>query len=190
MSNPSYQYQQLLPQSDYCNSNKEKQNIQREDVSKYESESEPILFHNQHTTASKKTSDDDKIVNPLLAKIFIAVLILTITGFILSEILKFVFHFANNFSLSTIAMLGATALYALSKERREILASVDYSVLIFFAAMFVYTYALWSSGIISQIISYFPTPDKYNIFQSNVAISIISIALSQVLSNVPFVAFV
>ena len=79
-------------------------------------------------------------------------------------------------------------LYAISKERREILASVDYSVLVFFAAMFVFTTALWSSGIISQIISYFPTPDIYDIFQSNAAISFISIALSQVLSNVPFVA--
>ena len=102
--------------------------------------------------------------------------------------MQFIFHFSNNFSLSIIAMLGATILYAISKERREILASVDYSVLVFFAAMFVFTTALWSSGIISQIISYFPTPDTYDIFQSNAAISFISIALSQVLSNVPFVA--
>jgi Na+/H+ antiporter NhaD/arsenite permease-like protein len=141
-----------------------------------------LIIDKQHS------SDDDVIVNPLLAKISIAVLLLTIAGFILSETVQFIFHFANNFSLSIIAMLGATILYAISKERREILASVDYSVLVFFAAMFVFTTALWSSGIISQIIAYFPTPDICDIFQSNAAISFISIALSQVLSNVPFVA--
>lgn len=53
--------------------------------------------------------------------------------------------------------------------------------------MFVFTSSLWSSGIISQMISYFPTPDRHDIFQSNTAISLISITLSQVLSNVPFV---
>ncbi len=185
LSNPFNQNQQLLPQSDYHNLNKNKDNIPLENRSK--SKFKPFLFHNPDTTTSK-TSDDAVIVNPLLAKISITVLILTIAGFILSEILKFVFHFANNFSLSTIAMLGATALYALCKERREILTSVDYSVLVFFAAMFVFTSALWSSGIISQIMSYFPGPDRYNIFQSNASISVISIALSQVLSNVPFVA--
>ncbi len=165
--------------------NKNKQKIELND----KSESEPILFHNRHTVSKAAAREDDNvIVNPLLAKISIVVLLITIAGFILSEIMQFVFHFATNFSLSITAILGATALYALSKERREILASVDYSVLVFFAAMFVFTSAMWSSGIISQIISYFPTPDKYDVFQSNATISVISIALSQVLSNVPFVA--
>jgi Na+/H+ antiporter NhaD/arsenite permease-like protein len=127
------------------------------------------------------------ITNPHLAKISIVILLATIAGFIISDIIQFAFHIAN-LSLSIIAMLGATALYALGKERREILVSVDYSVLVFFAAMFVFTYGLWSSGIISLVISHFPTPDKHDIFQSNAIISAISIALSQVLSNVPFVA--
>jgi Na+/H+ antiporter NhaD/arsenite permease-like protein len=188
LSNRHYnQNQQQQHHQKYYRLNKNNQNNPGDNISK----SEPILFHNKNkvlpTTATACAENDNGIVNPLLAKISIAVLLLTITGFILSEILQFVFHFANNFSLSIIALLGATTLYALCKERREILSSVDYSVLIFFAAMFVFTSALWSSGIISQIISYFPTPDKYDIFQSNATISIISIALSQILSNVPFV---
>jgi Na+/H+ antiporter NhaD/arsenite permease-like protein len=127
------------------------------------------------------------IVNPRLAKLSIAILLATIAGFIISETIQFAFHIAS-LSLSVIAMLGATALYALSSERREILVSVDYSVLVFFAAMFVFTSGLWSSGIISLAISHFPSPDRHNILQSNAIISAISIALSQVLSNVPFVA--
>jgi Na+/H+ antiporter NhaD/arsenite permease-like protein len=134
------------------------------------------------------TEEGPKITNPRLAKISIVVLFITLAGFIISDILQFAYHTTTNLSLSIIAMLGGTALYALSKERREILASVDYSVLVFFAAMFVFTYGLWSSGIISLVTSYFPTPDKHDPFQSNAAISTISIALSQILSNVPFVA--
>jgi Na+/H+ antiporter NhaD/arsenite permease-like protein len=129
------------------------------------------------------------ITNPRLAKISIGILLATIAGFIMSDILQFAYpHATINLSLSIIAMLGATALYALSKERRGILISVDYSVLVFFAAMFVFTYGLWSSGIISLILSYFPAPDPHNVIQSNAIISVISVTLSQILSNVPFVA--
>ncbi len=151
------------------------------------SKDHPVLSHNQQATSPAAAADENGIANPLLAKISIAVLLLTIVGFVLSEIMQFIFHLSNNFSLSIIAMLGATSLYTISKEHKEILASVDFSVLVFFAAMFVFTSALWSSGVISQMISYFPTPDIHDIFQSNAAISIISITLSQVLSNVPFV---
>jgi Na+/H+ antiporter NhaD/arsenite permease-like protein len=130
-----------------------------------------------------------RVTNPRLAKISIGILLATIAGFIISDTLQFVYpHNTANLSLSIIAMLGATVLYALSKERREILVSVDYSVLVFFAAMFVFTYGLWSSGLISLVLSHFPTPNRHDIIQSTAAISAISITLSQILSNVPFVA--
>jgi Na+/H+ antiporter NhaD/arsenite permease-like protein len=148
------------------------------------------LTYSKASSALNNDNDDNSvIVNPLLAKISIIILLLTITGFIISEVLQFIFHLNSNFSpLSIIALLGATALYALCKERRTIFASVDYSVIIFFVAMFIFTSGLWSSGIISQLISYFPTPDRNDTFQSNAIISLISITLSQILSNVPFVA--
>jgi Na+/H+ antiporter NhaD/arsenite permease-like protein len=139
--------------------------------------------------ASLPEGKGPNLANPRLAKISIIVLLATIAGFIISDILQFAYpHTTTNFSLSIIAMLGAATLYAVSKERREILISVDYSVLVFFAAMFVFTYGLWSSGIISLILSYFPTPDPHNVIQSNAIISAISITLSQILSNVPFAA--
>ncbi len=52
--------------------------------------------------------------------------------------------------------------------------------------MFIFTSVLWSSGIISQMTSYFPIPDRHDLIQSNTIISAISISLIQVLSNVPF----
>ena len=88
-----------------------------------------------------------------------------------------------------IALLGAAALYLINGGNRiDILKNVDYSVLVFFAAMFVVTSALWSSDVISTIMSYFPSPNPNDFVQSNTIISIVSILLSQILSNVPFVA--
>jgi Na+/H+ antiporter NhaD/arsenite permease-like protein len=125
--------------------------------------------------------------NQRLAKLSTAILAATIAGFIVSEVL----HFYNiaNFSLSAVAMLGAAALYALSSQRREIMKSVDYSVLIFFGAMFVVTSAMWSSGAGSlMFMNYIPSPNPDDLLQSTAVISVASIGMSQVLSNVPFVA--
>jgi Na+/H+ antiporter NhaD/arsenite permease-like protein len=127
------------------------------------------------------------IENPRLAKFSTAILLITIAGFIISEFL----HFLNiaNLGLSTIALSGAAVLYLVSgSDRKDILRRVDYTVLVFFAAMFVVTSALWSSGAISLIISHIPAPNPNNIFQSNAVISAVSILLSQILSNVPFIA--
>jgi Na+/H+ antiporter NhaD/arsenite permease-like protein len=129
------------------------------------------------------------ITNPYLAKISVIILLLTIAGFIISEVLQFLFHTVY-LNISGIAALGAIALYALSNERREMLYNVDYSVLVFFAAMFVFTAALWTSGLIPAIMSKIPNPvpDHNYRITNNAIISIVSLTLSQILSNVPFVA--
>jgi len=125
--------------------------------------------------------------NPRLASISIAVLIATIAGFIVSEVLNSLG--VANFSLSAVAMLGAAAIYALSSQRVAIMKSVDYSVLVFFGGMFVVTSALWSSGAVSLLfMNYILTPDPGDLAQSTAVISAASIGVSQVLSNVPFVA--
>lgn len=96
-------------QPEHHSAKKDNQNIQHN----YLYKRDPIIFPNPQIGSS--AADDNVIVNPLLAKISIAVLLLTVAGFVLSEIVQYVFHFANNFSLSVISMLGATTLYALSK---------------------------------------------------------------------------
>jgi Na+/H+ antiporter NhaD/arsenite permease-like protein len=125
--------------------------------------------------------------DPRLAKISIGVLVATIAGFFVSEILHFIG--VADFSLSAVAMLGAAAVYALSSKRKEIAKSVDYTVLIFFGGMFVVTSALWSSGAVSILfMNYIPTPNPDDTVQSAAVISAASIGAGQVLSNVPFVA--
>lgn len=145
------------------------------------------IKQNYQLSAIELMEKADGVYDPRLAKISIAVLIATIAGFIISEILHF-FGIAD-FSLSAVAMLGAAAVYALSSQRREIVKSVDYSVLVFFGGMFVVTSALWSSGAVSLLfMNYIPTPDPSDPVQSTAVISAASIGISQVLSNVPFVA--
>lgn len=142
----------------------------------------------EHSISSIEVAEKVQLVyEPRLAKISITILLVTIAGFIISEIL----HFLEilNFSLSTVAMLGATAIYALSRDRMEIVKMVDYSVLVFFGGMFVVTSALWSSGAVSMLFTnYIPSPNPNDLVQSTAVVSVAGIGISQILSNVPFVA--
>jgi len=151
-----------------------------------------VQDNNLTITKSVNLIDEDSesspiIKNPHLAKTSSIILLLTIAGFIISELLHFL-H-VSNIGLSVVTLLGAGAQYLLnSRDAKDILRGIDYSVLVFFAAMFIVTSALWSSGAISMIMSHIPSPNTNNIVQSNTIISVVSILLSQILSNVPFVA--
>jgi Na+/H+ antiporter NhaD/arsenite permease-like protein len=130
---------------------------------------------------------DNEIYDPRLAKISISVLLATIAGFIISEMLHFLE--ITNLSLSAVALLGATVVYAFSSQRVDLLKKVDYSVLVFFGGMFVVTSALWSSGAVTILfMNYIPTPNPNDLVQSTAVISVASIGISQLLSNVPYVA--
>ena len=153
---------------------------------------------------NKKSSNDDNtdsqivmgntmpttVTNPTLGKISVIVLLIVISGFITVETLRFFGIITEGrFSISIITIMGATILYAMSKERTELIKSIDYSILVFFAAMFVFTTGLWTSGLISEILTYIPNPvPSGNLAGNNAIIASISILISQLLGNVPFVA--
>jgi Na+/H+ antiporter NhaD/arsenite permease-like protein len=137
-------------------------------------------------STTEMTENSDLRSDPVLAKISAAILLATLGGFILSEMLLF-FGIAS-FSLAEVALIGAAAMYASTRRRFEILRSVNYSVLLFFVGMFVVMSAIWSSGAVSMIFgSILPDPDPNDPVQSASVISAASIGMSQILSNVPFV---
>lgn len=140
----------------------------------------------QYAPVAPEVAIGESIPNPRQARIAVYITIATLGGFLLSEILH-VYGIAE-FSISIVAMLGAAALYALSSDRTQLLRHVDYSVLVFFAAMFVVTSSMWQSGAISIITGWLPDPNPADEVQSLNVITAASLALSQVLSNVPFVA--
>ena len=120
-----------------------------------------------------------------MAKLSIGILIATIIGFFVSEILKFL-NIAD-INTSFIALGGAVVLYAFSKERREIIQNVNYPILVLFATMFVVMAAVWSSGVIPTMMQHIPSPHPSDVWKSNAIISMVSVTLSQILNNVPFV---
>jgi Na+/H+ antiporter NhaD/arsenite permease-like protein len=136
--------------------------------------------------AAPDVSEGNGIASPRQARLAIYITIATLAGFLVSEAL----HVTGiaELGLAAVAMLGAAALYALSSDRTQLLKSVDYSVLVFFAGMFVVTSAMWQSGAIAIITGWLPDPDPADRVQSLGVITAASLALSQVLSNVPFVA--
>lgn len=142
------------------------------------------LMH-ANATLNSKMLEGHMIENPRLAQLSVVVLVATIAGFFVSEILHFV-HLAE-IPISIVAMAGATVLYAASSQRREIIKKVHYTVLVFFVAMFIVTAALWDSGAISLFMKYLPTPNPNDVLQSNALISVYSVTFGQILSNVPFV---
>jgi Na+/H+ antiporter NhaD/arsenite permease-like protein len=146
-----------------------------------------LYFRKELAVSSRasQVADDDGAYNPRQARLSIYATVATLAGFALSEVLHGLG--VADLSLSVVAMLGAAALYAFSKERTQILRSVDYSVLVFFAAMFVVTTSMWSSGAVSGITGWLPEPNPADGPQSIGIITATSLSLSQVLSNVPFV---
>ena len=117
-----------------------------------------------------------------LARISGISLIMLIT-LIVGKIILVVFHIPFDFSLVHIALLSAAPILLLSKRRVEIMKKVDWHTLIFFAAMFVVMQSVWNTGFFQNIISAL----NVNLISIHM-ILLVSILLSQLISNVPLVA--
>ena len=85
-------------------------------------------------------------------------------------------------------MLGATIVYLLSTRRREILASVDWGIIIFFMSLFIVVQGFWDSNALQSLLLYLPALSPSDIVVSLTVIILTSLIFSQLLSNVPFVA--
>lgn len=88
-----------------------------------------------------------------------------------------------DFKLSWIAVAASLPVIILSPKRFKILKRLDWHTLIFFAGMFVLMEAVWMTGFFQSIIGNYSEG-----FNSRGFTLVLSAALSQLLSNVPFVA--
>jgi Na+/H+ antiporter NhaD/arsenite permease-like protein len=86
-------------------------------------------------------------------------------------------------SLPAIALLAAAPILALSERRGEMARKVDWETLVFFAAMFVLMESVWESGFLQSLIGLFGEG-----ITSIPVILGLSVAVSQFVSNVPWVA--
>lgn len=129
----------------------------------------------------------DIITNRALAKHSSIIAGVVMVGFLTVGLFK---HAIPEFELNFahVALAGGIALLISSKSRTKVIRQVNWQMIVFFVSMFVFMGAMWNSGAINLISSVFPPLDPSNPESSVLGITLSSLGLSQIMSNVPFVA--
>lgn len=108
-----------------------------------------------------------------------------VIGMITLKSILFLTPLHINIRLTFISIGAAIPILFFSNKRFKIISKTDYKTLIFFAAMFILMQSVWDSGFIQKILE-----DLRRDITDLKTIIIISVLLSQVLSNVPLVALI
>jgi Na+/H+ antiporter NhaD/arsenite permease-like protein len=126
--------------------------------------------------------DGTRISDPALARlcrwslIVLGVMLAAKVGLVLAGV-------QLDFRLTYIAIAAALPVLLFSRRRVEIVRRIDWTTLVFFAAMFVLMESVWRAGVIQGWIAEARLDPA-----SPGVIMLLSVALSQVLSNVPLTA--
>ena len=129
--------------------------------------------------ALKSLDEKESIHNPSALKRILIIL--------LGVILLFFLHSSLHLSPATIALLGAAAaLIWVKPDVEKVLDAVEWSVLLFFAALFVLVGGLEASGLLEQIALNISGLAKSNLLLSGIILIWGSAILSAVVDNIPF----
>jgi Na+/H+ antiporter NhaD/arsenite permease-like protein len=140
------------------------------------------FFYRGHLKNEPLNYSADPITDPKLAQLSkISLIIIVIL--VLAKIITSLLGLGIDFRLTYIALAAALPLILLSPRRLGIVRRIDWTTLIFFAAMFVLMESVWDSGYFQNVIA-----DLHLNLQSVGIIMAVSIVLSQLISNVPLVA--
>jgi len=134
-------------------------------------------FNNEPLNHSQEPIKDHNLA--VLSKISIEILLLLI-------LFKIFVSFINlniDIKLVYITIISSLPILIFSKKRISIIKKVDWHTLIFFASMFILMESVWDTGFFQSVISSL----KINII-SIPMILLLSILLSQLISNVPLAA--
>ena len=102
---------------------------------------------------------------------------------IIYKIISTVFAMRWQPSLAVIALVAAAPVILFSKRRLQVIKSIDWRTLVFFVAMFILMRAVWDAGVLQDLLQQY----NLNLHHSSV-IMLLSVVLSQLISNVPLVA--
>ncbi|WP_410508005.1 anion transporter [Methanosarcina hadiensis] len=139
------------------------------------------LFFSQEFGKPALIHSEEVISDPELAKISKRALSLLLV-LITCKVFFVEFLPAWDFSLSWIALISAFPIL-LSKKRTEVVKNIDWTTLVFFVSMFVLMESVWISGTCQELL------DRMSPQLGSVPMILaVSIGLSQLISNVPFVA--
>ena len=140
------------------------------------------LFYKSQFQQTAIEIPQECISDPTLANISrISIILLLIL--ILAKVLAVTVQSSQHFSLTYIAIFSALPVILFSSRRWEIMKHIDWCTLVFFAAMFVLMDSVWRSGFFQSMME-----ESSLGFGSIPVILALSVFLSQIISNVPFVA--
>jgi Na+/H+ antiporter NhaD/arsenite permease-like protein len=109
--------------------------------------------------------------------------LIVLVSLILAKIVVVVASINLDLRLTYIALLAALPILVFSPKRFLIVRRIDWSTLVFFASMFVVMAAVWDSGVFQNLIR----SSALDLGSLSV-IMIVSVVVSQFISNVPLVA--
>ncbi len=124
-----------------------------------------------HTSISIKDKGLAKLCRISIILLGISILTYVILGFI---------GMSNGLSFAYIAIIAALPILLFSKERVQIVKSIDWSTIVFFIALFVLVGSVWQSGFFQNTIS-----GLHLGINQVPTILIVNILGSQLISNVP-----
>ncbi len=139
------------------------------------------IFYKPTIKPSDQTETDGKS-DPALAKISMASLII-LCVLIFAKIAIVMLKIPFDFKLTYIALFAMLPIVILSPKRFSLIGKIDWHTLIFFASMFILMQSVWNCGFFQGFIE----NSSINLVSISV-ILIVSVVLSQFLSNVPLVA--
>jgi Na+/H+ antiporter NhaD/arsenite permease-like protein len=140
------------------------------------------LFYKNHFRGELPHDSPEQIKDQRLAKLSKVSLIVLVV-LILAKIVTVSLGLGIDFRLTYIALASAFPIVLLSPRRLGIIRRIDWYTLIFFAAMFVLMESVWVSGFFQSLLDATHLP-----LTATSVILGISVVLSQLISNVPFVA--
>jgi Na+/H+ antiporter NhaD/arsenite permease-like protein len=140
------------------------------------------FFYRRHLRNQPLDHSIDPITDPKLAQLSKASLIVIVV-LVVAKIITSFLGLGIDFRLTYIALAAALPIILLSPRRFGIVRRIDWTTLIFFAAMFVLMQSVWDSGHFQSVIA-----NLHLNVQSIGIIMVVSILLSQLISNVPLVA--
>ena len=147
----------------------------------------PLMFRGLSTVDAERIADvmavDEREAlqnRPLLIKCC-AVMVLVLVGFIVSE--------AVHLQPSLVALLGAGILILISGlEQSDYLANVEWDTLLFMVGLFIMVGALFKTGVIKTLGQMAADATGGNVLLTTMLILGVSMVLSGIIDNVPYVA--
>ncbi|WP_100181775.1 SLC13 family permease [Candidatus Nitrosotenuis aquarius] len=127
------------------------------------------------------------VLDKSLAKKSSVLIIITVVGFFAIGITK-MFGIQTGLNFAHVAILGGIVLLIIGNNRRRVVSGINWQILVFFAAMFVFVQGLADGGVIEVFQRLLPFDSSPDSPLSTINIIGTSVALSQLVSNVPFVA--